>query len=316
MFKVIGVDGKEYGPVSIEQLRQWAREGRANAQTRVQPEGRTDWIPLGTVPEFEDVLGRRPDHQTPIGAHSPLPADVLTRGYQLDLGSCLSNGADLLRQHFGVVVGAAAVYLLIQGAISGLGAIPFIGPLFSIASLFVLGQLMAGLYLIVLKTIRGQATDLNDLFLGFKTAYIPLLLCYIFIALGTALSAMPGAILTAVPVLIMAHKEAFDPLLAVLAGLGVVVLLVPVIYLATVWWFSLPLVIDKGLGFWQAMETSRKTVNQHWFTVFALVLITGLLNLVGLMLCCVGMFLTFPLGIAVSMYAYESLFAPREERPA
>ena len=36
MYKIIGADLKEYGPVSVEQLRQWISEGRVNAQTKVQ----------------------------------------------------------------------------------------------------------------------------------------------------------------------------------------------------------------------------------------------------------------------------------------
>jgi hypothetical protein len=41
MYKIIGADGKEYGPVSTEQLRQWLTEGRVNNQTRVLAEGGT-----------------------------------------------------------------------------------------------------------------------------------------------------------------------------------------------------------------------------------------------------------------------------------
>jgi hypothetical protein len=52
MFKIIGGDGKEYGPVSTDQLRQWVTDGRANAQTMVQAEGSTEWKPLGQFPEF------------------------------------------------------------------------------------------------------------------------------------------------------------------------------------------------------------------------------------------------------------------------
>jgi len=79
--------------------------------------------------------------------------------------------------------------------------------------------------------------------------------------------------------------------------------------------FSLPLVIDKGLSFWQAMETSRKVVNKHWFAVFGLLIVIALINVVGIMLCCVGMFLSFPLCIAAMMYAYETLFSTREAQP-
>jgi uncharacterized membrane protein len=76
--------------------------------------------------------------------------------------------------------------------------------------------------------------------------------------------------------------------------------------------FSLPLVIDKGLAFWPAMETSRKVVNQHWWSVFGLLIVIGLINLAGLLLCCVGLFLSFPLALAAMMCAYETLFSTRE----
>jgi hypothetical protein len=52
MFKIIGGDGKEYGPVSIEQLRQWIAEGRVNNQTLAQAEGDTQWKPLAQYPVF------------------------------------------------------------------------------------------------------------------------------------------------------------------------------------------------------------------------------------------------------------------------
>jgi len=67
MYKIIGADGKEYGPVSPEQLRQWITEGRVNTQTKMLPEGGVDWKPLGTLPEFSLLFGT---HATPpaIGA--------------------------------------------------------------------------------------------------------------------------------------------------------------------------------------------------------------------------------------------------------
>jgi hypothetical protein len=52
VYKIIGADGKIYGPASAAQLRQWLAEGRANAQTQTLAEGATEWKPLGTVPEF------------------------------------------------------------------------------------------------------------------------------------------------------------------------------------------------------------------------------------------------------------------------
>jgi hypothetical protein len=52
MYKIIGADGKEYGPITAEQLKQWLAEGRVNSQTRVLAEGATDWKPLSEIPEL------------------------------------------------------------------------------------------------------------------------------------------------------------------------------------------------------------------------------------------------------------------------
>jgi hypothetical protein len=52
MYKIIGADQKEYGPITPEQLRQWISEGRVNRETRVQVEGSGAWKYLSELPEF------------------------------------------------------------------------------------------------------------------------------------------------------------------------------------------------------------------------------------------------------------------------
>jgi hypothetical protein len=71
MYKIIGGDGREYGPVSPEQLRQWITEGRANAQTLTQAEGGTGWIPLASFPELASALGGA---IPPVAATPPVAA--------------------------------------------------------------------------------------------------------------------------------------------------------------------------------------------------------------------------------------------------
>lgn len=63
MYKILGTDNKEYGPVSAEQLRQWILQGRANRNTLVQAEGATSWKPLSLFPEFSATLGSAPAAQ-------------------------------------------------------------------------------------------------------------------------------------------------------------------------------------------------------------------------------------------------------------
>jgi hypothetical protein len=52
MYKIIGANQVEYGPITAEQLRQWIAEGRVNAQTLAQAAGETDWKPISSFPEF------------------------------------------------------------------------------------------------------------------------------------------------------------------------------------------------------------------------------------------------------------------------
>jgi TM2 domain-containing membrane protein YozV len=52
MYKVIGTDGQQYGPVNAEHLKRWIAEGRINAQTLIQFEGAVEWKPLSAFPEL------------------------------------------------------------------------------------------------------------------------------------------------------------------------------------------------------------------------------------------------------------------------
>src|SRR5882672_11275448 len=80
MYKVIGADGREYGPVSAEQVRQWIADGRANAQTLIQGEDSTEWKPLANFPELvPSAVPPRvplPTTQKPPGADKKIAAGI------------------------------------------------------------------------------------------------------------------------------------------------------------------------------------------------------------------------------------------------
>jgi len=60
MFKIIGADQKEYGPVSTAQIRQWITDGRLNANTQAQRATGGDWQPLSAFEEFADIFNPAP----------------------------------------------------------------------------------------------------------------------------------------------------------------------------------------------------------------------------------------------------------------
>ncbi len=63
MYRILGVDGKEYGPLSADLLRQWIAEGRANSTTPTRTEVDTGWKTLGTFPEFSLLFAAAPAAQ-------------------------------------------------------------------------------------------------------------------------------------------------------------------------------------------------------------------------------------------------------------
>jgi len=73
MYKIIGTDQKEYGPVASEQIHQWITQGRIHAQTRVQADG-GEWKTLGDYPEFATAFANRVP--APTSSPNPLPASA------------------------------------------------------------------------------------------------------------------------------------------------------------------------------------------------------------------------------------------------
>jgi uncharacterized membrane protein len=308
MYKIIGADQKEYGPVTADQIRQWIAEGRANAQTMVRREGETEWKPLAGYPEFAPALGAAPSAAAPPpfaqppGDHTALAPDVLERDYDLDIGNCIGRGWELVKNNFWPVVGISLLVLFAAGAVNqiiGLISRPamqamierrefspsavLLVMLTSILSMPVETLFNGGLFRYYLKLIRGEQVDIGDAFSGFRLAFGPLLL----------LGFVKG----------------------LLTLLGILLCVVPGIYLSVAWFFALPLVIDRQMDFWPAMELSRKVVSRHWFTVFGLILLAGLVSISGIFACCVGIFVTIPIGLVSLMYAYEDIFN-RPSRPS
>jgi hypothetical protein len=299
MYQIIGADQKEYGPSSADEIREWIAEGRANGQTLVQAEGSPEWKPLVSFPEFAGALGGAPaPTAVPASPYAPgLPPDLKERDYNVDLGACISRSWALVQKHFWPVVGLSFLNLLISGIINqvvGLASKNSLDALvhgeFSPPAALLVGTtwlismpiselFMAGLFNYYLKLIRGQPAEIGDIFAGFTIA--------------------PGTLV------------ALGLVKGLLTLVGLALCIVPGIYLSVAWIFSTALVIDKRLGFWEAMETSRQVVTRHWFTIFALMIVNGLLAAVGIVACCVGILVTMPIALISLMYAYEDIFSSR-----
>ena len=59
-------------------------------------------------------------------------------------------------------------------------------------------------------------------------------------------------------------------LIYLLTLLGFLLFILPGIYASVAYTFTIPLIVDKNMDVWEAMEFSRKTVTKHWFKVAGL----------------------------------------------
>ena len=66
MYRIIGADGKTYGPVTLQQIRQWLAQGRADSRTPVFVDGAHDWTFLGLLPELAPEFGVAPPPMRPV----------------------------------------------------------------------------------------------------------------------------------------------------------------------------------------------------------------------------------------------------------
>jgi hypothetical protein len=73
MYKILGTDNKEYGPVTADQVRQWIAERRLHAQSLAQTDAAPSWKPLSSYPEFISALASAPPPPTLAGAGAPRP---------------------------------------------------------------------------------------------------------------------------------------------------------------------------------------------------------------------------------------------------
>ncbi|BHH85009.1 hypothetical protein [Desulforhopalus sp. 52FAK] len=95
---------------------------------------------------------------------------------------------------------------------------------------------------------------------------------------------------------------------SILITIGFVLLILPGIYLSVGYVMAIPLIVDKNLSPWQALETSRKAVHKVWWKVAGIGLLTCLLFTVAAIPLGIGLIWVWPLALVISGVVYNRLF--------
>lgn len=276
-YYLIGTDGRQYGPLSQDDVRTWLTDGRASRYSRARRTTDSAWTALRELTEFE--ADTRPPFVVPFDPDSaahvddepqPAPEHAAQGASGLDPVACFRRAWQLVTHDFPVLAGWT---LLVTSIIILISAIPHVGLL---AGLLLNNLLMSGVYVLYLARIRGFRPSFNDVLTVVRTSAIAIVLA------GLAQLAMTAA--------------------------GLLLLILPGIYLAVGYAFVIPLIIDRGMPVWTAMELSRTTVHRQWFQTFGLLVAAGMLLFASAQLYGFLLVLTLPLCTAALMFAYEDLF--------
>ena len=200
----------------------------------------------------------------------------------------------LVRSQLGTWVGALLIVMLISGAVSSplsfynsynsydpggpkpptsgqalLGAIN--GLLSGAVGAFFAG----GLWKMALKQIRGEAIGVGDVFTGGST-FLPVWGATLLIGLGT--------------------------------GVGTLFCIVPGLLLAALWQFTIPLIVEKGLGVTDALSASWRAAQPYMWSILGYVLVSGIIASLGVVLCFIGVVVTAPIATLSIALLYRDFF--------
>jgi len=100
---------------------------------------------------------------------------------------------------------------------------------------------------------------------------------------------------------------------AILVGLGFLLLVLPGIYLTIGYGLTLPLILDRKMSAWEAMETSRKAIHMVWWKVAGVLFLMGFIYAVSAIPLGIGLIWTVPMFVVLAGVVYRCLFGVGEK---
>ena len=228
--------------------------------------------------------------------------ELIDHGYEFNFGDYISKGFDIFKENILGFAGYFFVYFLIMMAGS---FIPILG---SIAVSLISIPLLVGIYIVANKIERNEHNEFGDFFKGFDhfgpLALIAVVSSLIYLLLMTPMFVGFYAAFSSGFVDPEAFGEAF-PFSG--AYLWTFLLLIPIIYLSIAWSWAPLFVVFYDMGFWEAMETSRKIVTKKWLLIFLFSIVIGLIAGLGVLGFVIGMFFTAPLAYIMGYCAFSDI---------
>jgi len=242
----------------------------------------------------------------------PSVSEALSRGYDFSINDVLREAWERINGYKGIILGASVVAYIgvflinfvfgfIGGMLMGASGSPIAGiivnMLVSILGGMLAYPLLSGVILMGIRRSADQPFEFATLFscLG---QFVPLMLTALLMNLVIY---VPMGVLGVIAALVSGNS-------LTVIGLAGFVGLIYAVYIGVSYTLAMPLVFERGLSPWQALETSRKAINQRWFKVFGLLLLIGIAMTIGSIPLLIGLIWVIPLSIVAVGVLYRTVF--------
>lgn len=329
-------DGEQKGPVSEEALIELAAKGEFYPDSDlVWREGMSNWKKVAEVPELNLTRSSSnptpPESSAPVArastSHDPYTApsassqvvpqssddelvEIAPGSSPLGITECIEKAFELTKKHFGILLAVWAIYFAISFGVGmvlgvvevavGAAAGGTAQPDFSSSSPGFPTSEPGGAT--VASTLTSLVTNLISQAIS------------IFLTLGITrfglnfLSGKPaeiGMIFGEGALFLRSCGAAI--LFGLMVGLGLVLLIVPGIYLALRFGQYQTAIVDRNMGIFDAFRYSSSITQNNKMSLFGLSILLGLINIAGALALCVGLLFTVPLTWLAGLIAYRWL---------
>lgn len=211
----------------------------------------------------------------------------LAGDYEISISNILSEAWQKTKGVKRYILGAGIImYVVMFAAVMVLGGIFGGGESSGLASLvfqLVIQVLImalalpffAGIFIISARKIQGKSFEFGDAFGGF----------------GKTLPLITAGVL-----------------MNIMITIGMILLILPGIYLSFAYMLAIPLIVDRNLAPWEALETSRKAITKHWFSFFIFWIVMMLILIVSTIPFGLGLIWAMPMLSLAFAIIYREVF--------
>lgn len=234
----------------------------------------------------------------------------------IDASGCISNGWNLVKPNYGMYLGIAVLAWVLIACIPCL-------------NIFLMGPVTAGVYIVLLREMRGEPVDFGMMFHGFQR-FVPAMVVGL-------IQSVPGIIFQGVRFGVDITQAITEGIsgqrpsggfyasdgsdIAIAGGFTVLIIVLTAAFLIfSIAWgitfaFALPILAEHDLGPMEAIKLSARAGWGNAGGLIVLWIFQGLLGLLGALALCIGVFFVLPVLYAASAFAYRQVFPLLDSPP-